>query len=695
MGNLRRALALFLITFACGGPKTGTNTGKPLPGTTTKQFQPLTIKEDAKAPNQAVILGTDDKNGSTIVKLPITDSSGTVDAMFVRMGGGQPASGGSSPVKLTTSPNKEKTVQVGIYEELSGGAGPQWRAGVWVSAIIAANTLGKDLTDFKFSASSGGYIDGASASGLMTGGFLATMTGEKIDPTVTMTGIINPDGTIGPVGGIPEKFKGNLEKGKKRLGFPIGMRNARSAATGQMVDLVQLAKDNGAEAVEITSVYDAYKLLTGKTLPEPLPVSAKEMNLDPDTIKAIELKYKDWQQKLASEWTTLLQLQQAGRLPESLTKLATFAKDRAEQAEKLHKAGLIGAAYYNILEAWVYAASATDTYDVLTKLQNGDGGGALAAIGTLDSLESSTIELFKKIGAMKPSTMGGHLQMMAAYQAALRAWGYKMYAADSIAATKRIIMMMARRDTAELGSPEVAEQIASQVAPTVLLIGQTVAETALASQRLEFESEKTVNYMCNIPNVKRMTTSYASAGAAGINYFETLLVAAMAEGAGMSIDQARNRFAMIEPNYLVAFVLSRMGQATSGVMADLKKEWGENSLQWNLMSLAASQLTYAKSSELVAKYYSLGVKAESARARAEKVEHEKAFFNMLVVAERTARANARSARIATGSIPVQAKLAYQLASNQKDGDMQDKIEALAGYWVSSTYSQTAIMLARN
>jgi hypothetical protein len=55
----------------------------------------------------------------------------------------------------------------------------------------------------------------------------------------------------------------------------------------------------------------------------------------------------------------------------------------------------------------------------------------------------------------------------------------------------------------------------------------------------------------------------------------------------------------------------------------------------------------------------------------------------------------RAARIATGAIPVQAKLAYQVASVQKDGDMNDKLEALAGFWSSSSFSQTAVMLARN
>jgi hypothetical protein len=112
------------------------------------------------------------------------------------------------------------------------------------------------------------------------------------------------------------------------------------------------------------------------------------------------------------------------------------------------------------------------------------------------------------------------------------------------------------------------------------------------------------------------------------------------------------------------------------------------------MSLAGSELAYAKTAELVNKYYSLGVRSD-AGGRANAIEHEKAFLHMLVSAERTARSNARAARIATGSIPVQSKLAYQLAAIQREGDMQDKLEALAGFWTSSAFSQTAVMLARN
>ena len=77
------------------------------------------------------------------------------------------------------------------------------------------------------------------------------------------------------------------------------------------------------------------------------------------------------------------------------------------------------------------------------------------------------------------------------------------------------------------------------------------------------------------------------------------------------------------------------------------------------------------------------------------VEHDKAFLHVLAAAERSARASAHAARVATGAIPVQAKLAYQLASVERDGDLGDELDALAEFWASSAFSQTAVMLARN
>jgi len=687
MGNLRTALMLVLLS--CGGPQK--NDGKPTG--TIKNYQPLTQKDDSKAKDKVVILGTDSNNGSTVIPIPTTDGSAGVDALFVRMGGGEEPSGGYSPVKLKTSANQDGSVQVVIGEQMSGGAGPQWRAGVWISAFVAATTLNKDLTDFVFSASSEGYIDGASASGLMAGGFLASITGKKVDPTVSMTGIINPDGTIGPVGGIPEKFKGSIEKGKKRLGYPIGMRYSRSAATGEMVDLQELAKAKGAEAIEIANVNEAYKLLTGATLPETVPVSEKEMALDDETNHLIESKYKEWLGKWTEELKTLQQVAQSGKLPTTLLAVARASIQMQMQAEKLQQQGFTAVAYDKMLNAWVYAASATETYDILTKVQAGDIKGAAAQVGRLEELQGDTVAMLKKVGEIKPNTLGGHLLMMSAFQAALRGWGFKAASGQAVARTKRIIESLSAATEEELASEDIAERLVALLAPTVLTVGRTVVETKRAEDEMKYLSEKSISYMCSLPNVKRMSTSFASASAASVTYFDNLLLLPLAKQAGIPEDQARERIAIMEPNYLIAYMTSHLGNA-EGQIKELKEAWGEKSIAWGLMTLAGSEMAYYDSAILIAKYYSLGVTPDYS-GRATKVEHEKAFINMLASAERSARASARAARIATGAIPVQAKLYYQTATMNREGDLQDKLEALKNFWASSAYSQTAVMLARN
>jgi uncharacterized protein len=692
MGTLRAAVVALAIGSACG--PSSQRPGKPgLADPARKTYVPLGIREDAKRPNQAVILGTDDKNGSTVVALPAVASQARVDAMVVRLGGRGGAVGETTPVKLATAPNSDGSVQVGVFEELSGGAGSQWRAGVWVSAFVAANALGKDLTDFTFTASSGGHLDGASASGLMAGGFLAAMTGAAIDPRATMTGIINPDGTIGPVSGIPEKFKASLAAGKKRLGFPIGMRLARSEATGQLVDLVQLAKAGGGEAVEVTNVHDAYALLTGKQLPQPLPVPEADMAVDDATQRALDSKYRDWQRRLADEYSSLIQLQQAGRLPPSLLALGRYAQGRAEQAERLHDQRLYAAAYARMLEAWIATASATDTYDILQKVQAGNLPAALAALAKLAALADGTSDVFRKIGAIRPATLGGHLLMLGSFQSALRGWGFRMFAGEAVRTARAYLTGLAGRSRDQLGSAALAEQLVGKVAPTVVLIGRMYASSVLAAQRLEFETEQSINYTCSIANVRRLATSFQSASAAGIQYFDTLLVEPLAKSAGIAADVARSRVMMMEPQYLVAFQLSRLA-VDDGLPRELKELWGEGSVAWNMMALAANELAYQSAAELVAKHYSLQVH-DGPDGRAAQVEHDKAFANMLASADRVARSSARAARIATGAIPVQARLAYQLARVQRDGDLEDKLEALSGFWSSSAFSQAAVMLARN
>jgi hypothetical protein len=177
-----------------------------------------------------------------------------------------------------------------------------------------------------------------------------------------------------------------------------------------------------------------------------------------------------------------------------------------------------------------------------------------------------------------------------------------------------------------------------------------------------------------------LATAFSSAGAAGLGYVDALL--------DIKDDEMRNRVALYEPDYLVAYVASKPP------LDDLETAWGEQSLPWSLLQLAGSELAYGDAAQLIAKYDALGVHT-GADGKIDSLAHDTAFIHMLAAAERNARASAHAAKIATGAIPVQAKLAYQLAIVEREGDLEDKLDALAEFWTSSAVSQTAVMLARN
>jgi uncharacterized protein len=65
-------------------------------------------------------------------------------------------------------------------------------------------------------------IGGPSAGGIMTVATVALLENWSLDEHTIMTGMINPDGSIGPIGGIPYKVDAAYEVGAKRFLIPKG-----------------------------------------------------------------------------------------------------------------------------------------------------------------------------------------------------------------------------------------------------------------------------------------------------------------------------------------------------------------------------------------------------------------------------------------------------------------------------------------
>lgn len=555
--------------------------------------------------------------------------------------------------------------------------------------MVAAAALGKDVSDVVFSASPAVPGEDRSGSALVAAGFLAALTGEKIDPGATLVGAVNPDGTIGPVAGLPEQLLAAIARGKTRVGYPSGMRTARSL-TGKEVDLVRLAREHRAEAIEVGGVHDAFQLITRVQLPATSPVGEAEMALDAETLDRLDARYLGWRKRLADEWAELLQLEQSGRLPARVKLLVRFAHERSEQAEGLHRAGKLPAAYGRMATAWVSAAAANAAYAVIAKLATGDVDGAAAALSATGATEATTGALLSKIGAVQPSTLAGHLAVVGAFQAALRGWTYDAFAADSVRAAAQLLGGLRGKPASEIASPVTLDAVANAIVPAALMRFRTIAENDLADQ--EMAVDQGAAYACSAPDVMRSAAVYRHAAAAGLRHVDGLLVEPLIQRAGLTETAARERIASREPGYLTADMLLRA--LSAGLPHDFAASWGERSIGASLLELAGHELAHREAAMLIAKYGSLAAHVD-ANGRIDAVAHPAALRGLLAGAARAARAHARAARIATGAIPMQAKLAYQLATAEATGSVADQLDALAELWTASAFSQLAVMLARN
>ena len=68
-------------------------------------------------------------------------------------------------------------------------------------------------------------VDGPSAGAAITVALISAIKNETLTEGAYMTGTINSDGSIGPVGGIPEKALAAAEKGCERFYVPRGQSN--------------------------------------------------------------------------------------------------------------------------------------------------------------------------------------------------------------------------------------------------------------------------------------------------------------------------------------------------------------------------------------------------------------------------------------------------------------------------------------
>ncbi|HET7058443.1 MAG TPA: S16 family serine protease [Nitrospiraceae bacterium] len=102
--------------------------------------------------------------------------------------------------------------------------------------------------------------DGPSAGAVMTVGFLAVLRGDPIIRGIALTGTLESDGRIGPVGGIPDKVRAAAREHYRMVLVPQGQLN------DPRWDLIGLGMQLNLTIKEVNTVQEAYEIMTERKL---------------------------------------------------------------------------------------------------------------------------------------------------------------------------------------------------------------------------------------------------------------------------------------------------------------------------------------------------------------------------------------------------------------------------------------------
>ncbi len=149
-----------------------------------------------------------------------------------------------------------------------------------LAAMVASDVLGIDQRTYDFYYIidiSSPIIGGPSAGGALTVATIAAINNWTLKPDVVMTGMINPDESIGPVGGIPYKLKAASAQNYTLFLVPEGqgtvtLQKLITRAKGSViisndveetVDVIKLGEELNVTVKEISTIQEVVKIFTG------------------------------------------------------------------------------------------------------------------------------------------------------------------------------------------------------------------------------------------------------------------------------------------------------------------------------------------------------------------------------------------------------------------------------------------------
>lgn len=621
-------------------------------------------------------------SGSTGVAGPADALSATTSREVAALwfsGGLGKAKGGSSKVKITLSPMKSDAASVSFTEAEVGGNGDMWRAAGWMASCVASMATGRPLNTYKVEYSVEGMIDGPSAGGLLTAAVLSGLTGKELKSDVTMTGTVNPDGTIGPVGGIPHKLEGAKAAGRTRMLIPAGQRYADdvSGSEPRQVDVVAKGKELGLEVVEVATIADAYRELTGAELAWSVPPTSAPRPPS-DSYEQIAKKAQAWigraEQEVAKVSALNPQIVQA-LAGEDGTNLAEM-DSQYEKAQAYLKDNQAAAAYDAAFQAALQAAGLYQAGRVLQDwaAAGGDTDALVRIVNAAAPAQQKIDQFVNDMAAKKPESVGDVVALADAYSTGMGAVGLLTYT------------QQARQAVGNAQSEEEA-----QVGLIVMAVIYGLIEPALDCARDRLD----IGYGLGGPaappdsSLKAWAETMRHAANANLTYFDSTIIDQAAQQAGVHTAAAKQTFMANDSNYMLAV-------GAMNALEGVKELVGEGKPETERATLGISTGAFTLTSGLVAQYYSLGGK-RNAETGEITIGSQKMLIGMLDQAEGRARAELEAASKAGINITLpygyyECGKVYRETSGE---DLEAKIDALRCFWQCASYARVAALLAKS
>lgn len=576
-------------------------------------------------------------------------------------------SGGTDVQKVKVAESGDGSMRVEFSENEVKGIGPMMRAAMWNSASLAVLLSGDSPTkEFSFTVS--GLVDGPSAGAVSTAAALAAMRGDKILEKVAMTGTMQPDGSVGPVGGVPEKLKGAAKAGFKKIGVPTGMRNAESEATGELVDVVALGRELNVEVVEISNIYEAYQFLTGTELPAIAPgTNVKLGNTSYDRLNAKASLF------LANYKESMQDASKLSDLTYSLLKsLYEYASDAAGRAEELLKQGQVAGAYTSALLAWGYGRSIASAGEVLDALLFDSPDAALKLVGDSRVVVDKVYALVDSLKTYAPKSPSDASALMNAFASAIDAVSLVNFAES------QINTVAANLEGGKISNEDAVSEL------MMPLVYNAFATVQIDSTRELFDAGRDLGttLIDEKMDLKNLGDLLRKGADANLEAFSSQVIDEWAEKYDRS---SSSILAIVADNDLDVALANQQPQVLSDILEYMGKV---PAADYAVMGYGINN--YARSAQILLKYASNGVVDENFDLAS--VRSEAALVSALDLGKGQLASNINMLR--TNSVEPSLEIGlYESAALDREGTLTEKFSALGKYWTGFLSTRVLAYLA--